>query len=72
MSAEIINLSKARKAREKEKTARTSAENRARFGRSKVQKTLAKLQEEINVRRLDLAKRTARNDDGPAGAKKEE
>jgi len=28
MSAEIINLSKARKAREKEKTARTSAENR--------------------------------------------
>jgi len=30
------------------------------------------LQEEINSRRLDLAKRDARNDDSPGGAKKEE
>jgi hypothetical protein len=72
MTADIISLSKARKAREKEKAAKVSAENRARFGRSKMQKALEKLQEEVKIRRLDLAKRDARNDDAPAGAKKEE
>jgi hypothetical protein len=57
VSAEIINLSKARKAREKEQAAKGAAQNRLKFGRTKAEKTLKKLQDEITVRRLDAARR---------------
>lgn len=57
MSAEIISLSKARKDREKAKAAKTTAANRARFGRTKAQKIVDKAKEDLRVRRLDQAKR---------------
>lgn len=68
MSADIISLSKARKDREKAKAARTTAANRARFGRSKAQKAIEKAQEEFRLRRLDLARR----DDAGQGVKRDE
>ena len=63
MSAEIISLSKARKAQEKAKAAKVTAQNRFKFGRTKTQKALEQLEAEVKVRRLDFSKR----DDKPDG-----
>ena len=62
MTAEIISLSKARKAKEKAKAVKVTAQNRALFGRTKAQKALEKMTEEINIRRLDFAKREDKAD----------
>ena len=44
--AEPINLNKARKARERAAEKAAAAENRVRFGRSKAEKTMSKLEAE--------------------------
>ncbi len=64
MSAEIISLSKARKAQEKAKAAKVTAQNRFKFGRTKAQKAVEKMQEETKVRRLDFVKRDGDTEPG--------
>ena len=55
--AEPINLNKARKARARaEKTAKAQA-NRARFGRTPLQKALDAAEAELRARTLDQSKR---------------
>ncbi|PLR28416.1 DUF4169 domain-containing protein [Caulobacter zeae] len=55
--AEILNLNHARKAKAKTNAKQTAAENRARFGRTKAEKTLDSARAEKLSRALDGAKR---------------
>ena len=55
--AEPINLNRERKAREKAAKTAKAGENRARFGRTPLQKALDAAEVEIRVRKLDAAKR---------------
>jgi hypothetical protein len=55
--AEPINLNKARKAREKAAAKVQAAENRVRFGRTKAEKTVSKLEAERARRTLEGKKR---------------
>lgn len=55
--AEVINLRMARKAKNRVKAEQSAAENRARFGRSKIQKTADKAEVERTTRILDGARR---------------
>lgn len=51
--AEIVNLNRARKAREKEEAAKSAAANRARFGMSKEQRRRAEREAEKAKKELD-------------------
>jgi hypothetical protein len=62
MAAEVINLNKARKARDKDARKAEAAGNRAKFGRSKAQASAARTEVEKAARRLDEARRE-RGDD---------
>ncbi|MGA3302308.1 MAG: DUF4169 family protein [Methylovirgula sp.] len=53
MSGDIINLRRARKAKQKAAAAATAAENRAIFGKSKDERALAAKSEQLKQRRLD-------------------
>jgi hypothetical protein len=53
VSGDIINLRRARKARERAAQADTAAENRLAFGRSKTQRTLAAKTETLAQRQLE-------------------
>jgi hypothetical protein len=55
--ADLINFNKARKRRDKQAAEALAAENRARFGRTKEQKTLDAAQAEDAQRKLDQLKR---------------
>lgn len=55
--AELINLNKARKARERAAAKAQAAENRTKHGRSKGDKAVTKLKAERARRELDGAKR---------------
>ncbi|NGM52383.1 DUF4169 family protein [Caulobacter sp. 602-2] len=55
--AEILNLNRARKAKAKTDAKQTAVENRARFGRTKAEKTLDAARAEKLSRALDGAKR---------------
>jgi len=55
--AELINLNKARKARERATAKSQAAENRAKHGRTKGEKAVTKLEAERAKRGLDGAKR---------------
>jgi len=55
--AEIINLRLARKARAHTKAEEQAAENRAKFGRSKAEKTIQQAEADRQARTLDGAKR---------------
>ena len=55
--SEIVNLNKARKAKAKVEAKRTAAENRARFGASKVETEFERRRREKAERALDQAKR---------------
>jgi len=55
--AEILNLNHARKAKAKTDARQTAAENRARFGRTKAEKTLDVARADKLSRTLDGAKR---------------
>lgn len=62
---EVINLNKIRKAREKEERDRLAAEKRARFGHSKLDKSLQESEREKRERELDSQRF---DDDGPEPA----
>ncbi len=55
--SEPINLNRARKARDKAGAKAQAAENRVRFGRSKAEKSVSKLEAEKARRALDQARR---------------
>ena len=55
--SEPINLNKARKARAQAEARTKAAENRVRFGRSKTEKTVSKLEAERARRAHEQAKR---------------
>lgn len=55
--AEPINLNKARKARAQAAAKTEAAANRVRFGRTKTEKSISKLQAEKAARALDRVKR---------------
>ena len=57
MAGEIINLNKARKDRAKAEGKAKAAANRAAFGRTKAEKTAARIEAERLKRDLDGAKR---------------
>ena len=54
---DVVNLNKARKAREKARRLDQAQENRVRFGRTKAEKDLAKARTAQAERRLDEIKR---------------
>ncbi|MET0274413.1 MAG: DUF4169 family protein [Phenylobacterium sp.] len=55
--SEPINFNKAKKAKAKANAQAQAAENRVRFGRTKAEKTVSKLETEKARRALDQAKR---------------
>jgi hypothetical protein len=55
--ADILSLSKARKAKARDAKEQTAAENRVKFGRTKADKEREKALDEIARKRLDDAKR---------------
>ena len=55
--AEPINLNRARKARAQADAKRQAAQNRVRFGRSKAEKQVSKLETERDRRALEEKKR---------------
>lgn len=55
--AEILNLNRARKAKAKTDAKQAAAENRARFGRTKADRSLETARAEKLARMLDGAKR---------------
>lgn len=55
--SEVVNLNRARKARARKEDKATAAGNRARFGRTKEQKTLEKAQADKAAKALDDARR---------------
>jgi hypothetical protein len=57
MMGEIINLRQARKVRARADKAANAAANRAKFGRTKAEKTAEKAKHELAERQLDSHKR---------------
>lgn len=55
--AEIVNLNRARKAKARDAAQAKATENRAKFGRTKAEKTLAKTLADKAARALDRSKR---------------
>jgi len=53
MSAEIVNLRRARKAKAREKAEEAAAHNRATFGRPKAERDRAAAESALEARRLD-------------------
>lgn len=64
MSAEIVNLRKARKVRDRAAKEKRAAENRLKFGRTKVERTTAKAEDARAIQRLEGNRR---DDKTPAG-----
>lgn len=64
MTAEIVNLNKFRKAREKAEQERRAEENRVRFGRTQAEKTAESFEERNRQRNLEGARREDDNGDG--------
>ena len=57
MSAEIINLRKVRKAKQRRDAATRAEENRAKFGRTKAEREATGAEKERETRRLDSLRR---------------
>ncbi len=53
MTAEIVNLRKARKARDRSAREAEAAENRTKFGRTRAEREIAAARDDLAVRRLD-------------------
>ena len=72
MTAEIINLNKFRKARDKAEAEMRAEQNRVRYGRSKAEKERSAGEERAKERSLDGAERTSRraadDSDGDGGS----
>ena len=59
MSADLINLRRARKNKEREESIELAEQNRAKFGRSKAEKTISKFEVSRLNKQLDGKKRDA-------------
>ncbi|CAN1722950.1 DUF4169 family protein [Hyphomicrobium sp. 1Nfss2.1] len=57
MTAEIINLRRARKAKLRREAEVLADENRAKFGRSKHEREATRAEAELNARRLEAMRR---------------
>ena len=57
MTAEIINLRRARKAKQRREAEVRADENRAKFGRSKQERQTTRAEAELNARRLEALRR---------------
>ncbi len=64
MSADIVNLRQARKARARAESVRQADENRVRFGRKKADRRREAAELDLAARRLDGAKRPRTDDTG--------
>lgn len=53
MSGEVVNLNQARKKRKRDEETAVAAANRARFGRTKTEKSLAAAKADLAARRLE-------------------
>ena len=67
MSAEIVNLRKARKARDRVAKEKQAEENRAKFGRSKAEREHAESDKANALRRLEAHRRERTADDSDDG-----
>ena len=65
---EIVNLNRARKARDKAQEKAQAAQNRVAHGRSKAERTEAEAEAERRTRALNGARREAPEDDDPTSA----
>ncbi len=65
MSGDIVNLRRARKAKQKAAEAATAAENRAIFGKSKDERALTAKSELLEQRRLDGHRLSGRSKASP-------
>ncbi len=63
MSAEIINLRRVRKVKQRQQAEAQATENRAKFGQSKAARSAKDAEQDLEVRRLDALRRE-RGDDG--------
>jgi Domain of unknown function (DUF4169) len=63
MTSNIVNLNKARKARDRADDKKRAEENRVRFGRTKAEKETAARNEDARNRELDGTQLTPRLDD---------
>ncbi len=57
MTGEVVNLRLARKAKSRATAEAKAAENRAKFGRTKAQKAIERIEAERAAKRVDGAKR---------------
>jgi hypothetical protein len=57
MSAEIINLRRARKTKQRQEAEAKAAENRAKFGQSKAARTAKDAEQDLESRRLEALRR---------------
>ena len=57
MAAEIINLRRARKNKQRVEAEKQAEENRATFGRSKHERKKTRAEAELNARRLEALRR---------------
>jgi hypothetical protein len=67
MSAEIVNLRKALKARDRADKQKRAEENRVKFGRTKAERDLATADKSQAARRLESHKRERNEPDGDDG-----
>lgn len=63
MSAEIVNLRKARKARDRLVKEKQAEENRVKFGRTKAERERLETEKTLTLRRLDAHKRPGSDPD---------
>ena len=66
MSAEIINLKRARKAKQRHEAETRAEQNRAKFGRTKAERQATQAEQDLGSRRLEAARRQRGSDDEPA------
>ncbi len=64
MTADIVNLRAARKLRLRDQREANAAQNRVKFGQTKAEKLKMKAETELEIRRLDQAKRDIKNEHG--------
>jgi hypothetical protein len=62
MSAEIINLRRQRKVKQRQQAEAQATENRAKFGQSKAARSARDAEQDLEVRRLDALRRERGND----------
>ncbi|MDQ8697926.1 DUF4169 family protein [Hyphomicrobium sp. LHD-15] len=67
MSAEIVNLRKARKARDRVAKEKRAEENRVKFGRTKAEREQEAANKAISLRRIEAHKRDGDEDNDASG-----